>query len=130
MYVCMYVCMRSKCMYVCRRSKCVYVCMYVCRWRASSLRMWTSADSAMKWIMQFAETSAITCRSCKSIVCMYVCVCALIHTYIPTLQTHIVAAQYQREAAADHVQRSHGHHAQECRREEGRSGQPSCIHCR
>ena len=77
--------------------------------------------------MQCAETSETTCPSCKSILCA-------LHTYIHTFflpigfcQTHIVAAQYQREAAADHVQRSHGHHAQERRREEGRFP-PSYIH--
>ena len=35
-----------------------------------------------------------------------------------------MAAQHQREAAADHVQRPHGHHAQERSREEGRSTHP------
>ena len=35
-----------------------------------------------------------------------------------------MAAQHQREAAADHVQRPHGHHAQESSREEGRSTSP------
>ena len=35
-----------------------------------------------------------------------------------------MAAQHQREAAADHVQRPHGHHAQERGREEGRLTPP------